>query len=94
MKCVCRPQPYASLKEVDLFQAEDPAFAVESHTAPPSPVTERFSNVTLLGGIFSCQDEPDNQPLTSTKSLEDLRTLKDSEEPQMKLLCQVRGSPE
>ncbi|TNM92511.1 hypothetical protein fugu_019523 [Takifugu bimaculatus] len=83
-----QPQPYHSLKEVDLLHGDEPAFGVEIHTAPPSPVSERFSNVTLLGGIFSCQDEPDNQPLTLTKSLEDLRTPKDSEEPQVKLICQ------
>lgn len=74
-----------------MFQADEPAFGVESHTAPPSPISERFSNVTLLGGIFGCQEEPDNQPLTLTKSLEDLRMPKETEEPQVKLICQVRG---
>lgn len=73
------------------MHGDESAFGVEIHTAPPSPVSERLSNVTLLGGIFSCQDEPDNQPLTLTKSLEDLRTPKDSEEPQVKLICQVGG---
>lgn len=91
LKCLHRPQPYTSLKEVDVFQADEPAFGVESHTAPPSPISERFSNVTLLGGIFGCQEEPDNQPLTLTKSLEDLRMPKETEEPQVKLICQVRG---
>lgn len=74
-----------------MFQADEPAFGVESHTAPPSPISERFSNVTLLGGIFGCQEEPDNQPLTLTKSLEDLRMPKETEEPQVKFICQVRG---
>ncbi|KAK5851611.1 hypothetical protein PBY51_023151 [Eleginops maclovinus] len=68
------PQPYRSLKEVELLEG------AESHTAPPSPVNEKFSNVTLLGDIFGCQDEPDSQHITLAKSLEDLRTPKDSEE--------------
>ncbi|KAF3848672.1 hypothetical protein F7725_015169 [Dissostichus mawsoni] len=46
----------------------------------PLPVNEKFSNVTLLGDIFGCQDEPDSQHITLAKSLEDLRTPKDSEE--------------
>lgn len=91
LTCLHRPQAYRSLKEVDLLQGDEAACGAEVHTAPPSPVGERFSNVTLLGGVFSCQDEPDNQSLTLTKSLEDLRTAKDSEEPQVKLICQVRG---
>ncbi|KAK1884330.1 DENN domain containing protein 1A, partial [Dissostichus eleginoides] len=66
--------PYRSLKEAELLEG------AESHTAPPSPVNEKFSNVTLLGDIFGCQDEPDSQHITLAKSLEDLRTPKDSEE--------------
>ncbi|KAL3041254.1 hypothetical protein OYC64_019453 [Pagothenia borchgrevinki] len=69
-----QPQPYRSLKEAELLEG------AESHTAPPSPVNEKFSNVTLLGDIFGCQDEPDIQHITLAKSLEDLRTPKDSEE--------------
>ncbi|KAM9841372.1 DENN domain-containing protein 1A [Aulostomus maculatus] len=82
-----QPQPYRSLKEVELM-GEDPGFGAESHTAPPSPVTEKFSNVNLLGDIFGCQDEPDSQPVTLAKSLEDLRTPKDSEELQAKFTYQ------
>uniref|UniRef100_A0A8P4K0H9 DENN/MADD domain containing 1A n=1 Tax=Dicentrarchus labrax TaxID=13489 RepID=A0A8P4K0H9_DICLA len=82
--CPCRPQPYRSLKEVELIEGDDPGFGAESHTAPPSPVTEKFSNINLLGDIFGCQDEPDSQPMTLAKSLEDLRTPKDSEELQAK----------
>uniref|UniRef100_A0A1A7X3U4 DENN/MADD domain containing 1A n=3 Tax=Iconisemion striatum TaxID=60296 RepID=A0A1A7X3U4_9TELE len=82
------PQPYRSLKEVDLIEGEDPGFGAESHTAPPSPVTEKFSNINLLGDIFVCQDEPDSQPVTLAKSLEDLRTPKDSEELQAKFTYQ------
>ncbi|CAK6972287.1 DENN domain-containing protein 1A isoform X1 [Scomber scombrus] len=81
---VDQPQPYRSLKEAELMEGDDPGFGAESHTAPPSPVTEKFSNVNLLGDIFGCQDEPDNQPITLAKSLEDLRTPKDSEELQAK----------
>lgn len=72
-----QPQPYRSLKEVELIEGDDPGFGAESHTAPPSPVNEKFSSVNLLGDIFGCQDEPDNQPITLAKSLEDLRTPKD-----------------
>ncbi|XP_051268228.1 DENN domain-containing protein 1A isoform X4 [Dicentrarchus labrax] len=81
---VDQPQPYRSLKEVELIEGDDPGFGAESHTAPPSPVTEKFSNINLLGDIFGCQDEPDSQPMTLAKSLEDLRTPKDSEELQAK----------
>ncbi|XP_042250790.1 DENN domain-containing protein 1A isoform X2 [Thunnus maccoyii] len=82
------PQPYRSLKEAELMEGDDPGFGAESHTAPPSPVTEKFSNVNLLGDIFGCQDEPDSQPITLAKSLEDLRTPKDSEELQAKFTYQ------
>ncbi|XP_061590614.1 DENN domain-containing protein 1A isoform X2 [Cololabis saira] len=82
------PQPYRSLKEVELMEGDDPGFGAESHTAPPSPVTEKFSNINLLGDIFGCQDEPDSQPITLAKSLEDLRTPKDPEELQAKFTYQ------
>ncbi|XP_044029477.1 DENN domain-containing protein 1A isoform X2 [Siniperca chuatsi] len=85
---VDQPQPYRSLKEVELIEGDDPGFGAESHTAPPSPVNEKFSNVNLLGDIFGCQDEPDSQPVTLAKSLEDLRTPKDSEELQAKFTYQ------
>uniref|UniRef100_UPI0037E90BBC DENN domain-containing protein 1A n=1 Tax=Semicossyphus pulcher TaxID=241346 RepID=UPI0037E90BBC len=85
---VDQPQPYRSLKEVELMEGDDPGFGAESHTAPPSPVTEKFSNINLLGDIFGCQDEPDSQHMTLAKSLEDLRTPKDSEELQAKFTYQ------
>ncbi|XP_070706407.1 DENN domain-containing protein 1A [Pempheris klunzingeri] len=85
---VDQPQPYRSLKEVELIEGDDPGFGAESHTAPPSPVNEKFSNVNLLGDIFGCQDEPDSQPMTLAKSLEDLRTPKDSEDLQPKFTYQ------
>ncbi|XP_029300433.1 LOW QUALITY PROTEIN: DENN domain-containing protein 1A [Cottoperca gobio] len=82
------PQPYRSLKEVQLMEGDDADLGAESHTVPPSPVNEKFSNVNLLGDIFGCQDEPDSQPITLAKSLEDLRTPKDSEELQAKFTYQ------
>ncbi|XP_072228519.1 DENN domain-containing protein 1A isoform X2 [Leuresthes tenuis] len=82
------PQPYRSLKEVELIEGDDTGLGAESHTAPPSPVTEKFSNINLLGDIFGCQDEPDSQQITLAKSLEDLRTPKDSEELQTKFSYQ------
>ncbi|KAM6902053.1 DENN domain-containing protein 1A isoform 2-T2 [Lycodopsis pacificus] len=83
-----QPQPYRSLKEAALIEGIDPGFGAESHTAPPSPVNEKFSNVNLLGDIFGCQDEPDSQPITLAKSLEDLRTPKDTEGLQAKFTYQ------
>lgn len=88
--CPCRPQPYRSLKEAELIEGVEPIFGAECHTAPPSPVNEKFSNVNLLGDIFGCQDEPDSQPITLAKSLEDLRTPKDCCELQTKFTYQVR----
>uniref|UniRef100_A0A7N6BWG1 UDENN domain-containing protein n=1 Tax=Anabas testudineus TaxID=64144 RepID=A0A7N6BWG1_ANATE len=82
------PQPYRSLKEVELIEGFDPSFGTECHTAPPSPVNEKFSNVNLLGDIFGCQDEPDCHPITLAKSLEDLRTPKESDELQAKFTYQ------
>ncbi|XP_077944494.1 DENN domain-containing protein 1A isoform X2 [Gasterosteus aculeatus] len=82
------PQPYRSLKEVELIEGVDPAFGAESHTAPPSPVNEKFSNINLLGDVFGCQDEPESQAITLAKSLEDLRTPKDAEERQAKFTYQ------
>lgn len=73
-----------------MIDVDDTGFGAESHTAPPSPVNERFSNVNLLGDIFGCQDEPDSLPMTLAKSLEDLRTPKISEELQAKFTYQVR----
>uniref|UniRef100_A0A3B3VXV5 DENN domain-containing protein 1A-like n=1 Tax=Poecilia latipinna TaxID=48699 RepID=A0A3B3VXV5_9TELE len=81
-----QPQPYRSLKEVELI--DDRGLGAESLTAPPSPVTEKFSNVNLLGDIFGCQDEPECQPITLAKSLEDLRTPKDFGELQAKFTFQ------
>ncbi|KAM6985161.1 LOW QUALITY PROTEIN: DENN domain-containing protein 1A [Aplochiton taeniatus] len=72
-----QPQPYRSLKEAGFAEGEEPALGPERHTAPPSPVMEKFSDINLLGDMFSCQDEPDSQPLSLAKSLEELRTPKD-----------------
>ncbi|KAM9306525.1 DENN domain-containing protein 1A isoform 2-T2 [Pholidichthys leucotaenia] len=83
-----QPQPYRSLKEIEMMEGDDSSFGQESHTAPPSPVNEKFSNVNLLGDIFGCQDEPDSQPIALAKSLEDLRTPKESNELQSKFTYQ------
>ncbi|XP_033845372.1 DENN domain-containing protein 1A isoform X2 [Periophthalmus magnuspinnatus] len=79
-------QPYHSLKEVELLEGDDNG--PERHTAPSSPVNEKFSNINLLGDIFGCQDEPDNQPITLAKSLEDLRTPKETDDVQSKFTYQ------
>lgn len=81
-------QPYRSLKEVELLEGDDMGFGTERHTAPSSPVSEKFSNVNLLGDIFGCQDEPDSQPISLAKSLEDLRTPKETDDMQSKFTYQ------
>uniref|UniRef100_A0A8C6WKQ5 DENN/MADD domain containing 1A n=1 Tax=Neogobius melanostomus TaxID=47308 RepID=A0A8C6WKQ5_9GOBI len=81
-------QPYRSLKEVELLEGDDTGFGTERHTAPSSPVSEKFSNVNLLGDIFGCQDEPDCQHITLAKSLEDLRTPKEADDTQSKFTYQ------
>ena len=85
-----RPQPYRSLKEAESAEGgEEPGVGAERHTAPSSPITEKFSNVNLLGDIFNCQDEPENPSVSLAKSLEDLRTPKSLEELQAKFTYQV-----
>ncbi|KAJ3605851.1 hypothetical protein NHX12_027894, partial [Muraenolepis orangiensis] len=75
------PQPYRSLKDAESMEGEEPGTGAERHTAPSSPITEKFSNVNLLGDIFNCQDEPsEGQSVSLAKSLEDLRTPKSLEE--------------
>ncbi|XP_053720822.1 DENN domain-containing protein 1A isoform X1 [Synchiropus splendidus] len=81
------PQPYRSLKESELAEADHDVGA-ESQTAPPSPLMEKFSNINLLSDIFGCQDEPESQPITLAKSLEDLRTPKDADELKTKFTYQ------
>ncbi|KAG7280811.1 hypothetical protein CRUP_035476 [Coryphaenoides rupestris] len=83
-----QPQPYRSLKEAESMEGEEPGAGAERHTAPSSPITERFSNVNLLGDIFNCQDEPENPSVNLAKSLEDLRTPKSLEELQAKFTYQ------
>jgi len=70
-------------------EGEEPGPGAERHTAPSSPITEKFSNVNLLGDIFNCQDEPENPSVSLAKSLEDLRTPKSLEELQAKFTYQV-----
>ncbi|XP_028828790.1 DENN domain-containing protein 1A isoform X3 [Denticeps clupeoides] len=85
------PQPYRSLKEADLMEGEG-GFEKErpqGYTAPSSPVTEKSSDINLLGDIFSYKDgEPENQQLSLAKSLEDLRLTKEPEEQQAKFSYQ------
>ncbi|XP_062410944.1 DENN domain-containing protein 1A isoform X2 [Sardina pilchardus] len=85
------PQPYRSLKESDLMEGEE-AFAEErpqGHTAPPSPVREKYPDINLLGDILNYQEgETESQQLSLAKSLEDLRLPKDPEEQQAKFSYQ------
>ncbi|XP_041915022.1 DENN domain-containing protein 1A isoform X2 [Alosa sapidissima] len=85
------PQPYRSLKESDLMEGEE-ALGDErpqGHTAPPSPVREKYSDVNLLGDILNYQEgETESQQLSLAKSLEDLRLPKDPAEQQAKFSYQ------
>ncbi|MFT7817546.1 DENN domain-containing protein 1A [Arapaima gigas] len=85
------PQPYRSLKEADVAEVEERQLTdrPQGHTAPPSPVSEKLTEVDLLGDIFSSMEaEPDDQPLSLAKSLEDLRTAASPEEPSAKFSYQ------
>ncbi|XP_041915025.1 DENN domain-containing protein 1A isoform X5 [Alosa sapidissima] len=86
-----QPQPYRSLKESDLMEGEE-ALGDErpqGHTAPPSPVREKYSDVNLLGDILNYQEgETESQQLSLAKSLEDLRLPKDPAEQQAKFSYQ------
>ena len=75
------------MKEAQLTEGGESGIGVESQTAPPSPLTEKFTDINLLGDIFSCQDEPESQSLA--KSLEDLRTFKEAEKLEAKFNYQV-----
>ncbi|XP_058843147.1 DENN domain-containing protein 1A-like isoform X2 [Acipenser ruthenus] len=76
------PQPYKTLKEADIAEAEKGM----GHTAPPSPVaSQRITEINLLGDIFSSLDvDLEKQPLSQAKSLEDLRTPKEEGPQQVK----------
>ncbi|XP_058843148.1 DENN domain-containing protein 1A-like isoform X3 [Acipenser ruthenus] len=77
-----QPQPYKTLKEADIAEAEKGM----GHTAPPSPVaSQRITEINLLGDIFSSLDvDLEKQPLSQAKSLEDLRTPKEEGPQQVK----------
>ncbi|XP_058861282.1 DENN domain-containing protein 1A-like isoform X5 [Acipenser ruthenus] len=77
-----QPQPYKTLKEADIAEAEKGM----GHTAPPSPVaSQRITEINLLGDIFSSLDvDSEKQPLSQAKSLEDLRTPKEEGPQQLK----------
>lgn len=85
-----RPQPYKTLKEADIAEAEKGM----GHTAPPSPVaSQRITEINLLGDIFSSLDvDSEKQPLSQAKSLEDLRTPKEEGPQQVKFGYQVGES--
>uniref|UniRef100_A0A8C9RNI3 DENN domain containing 1A n=1 Tax=Scleropages formosus TaxID=113540 RepID=A0A8C9RNI3_SCLFO len=91
-----QPQPYRSLKEADVADMEDMRVTDrrQGHTAPPSPVAEKLTEVDLLGDIFSCvEGETEDQPFSLAKSLEDLRTANTPEESSAKFSYQVRCPP-
>nr|XP_057913150.1 DENN domain-containing protein 1A-like isoform X1 [Doryrhamphus excisus] len=75
-------QPYHSLREAEWMEERD------CQTAPPSPLKENISNVSLLANIFSCLDEHESPGFPLAKSLEDLRILQDSDALQAKLTCE------
>ncbi|XP_029109021.1 DENN domain-containing protein 1A isoform X3 [Scleropages formosus] len=86
-----QPQPYRSLKEADVADMEDMRVTDrrQGHTAPPSPVAEKLTEVDLLGDIFSCvEGETEDQPFSLAKSLEDLRTANTPEESSAKFSYQ------
>lgn len=63
----------------------------QGHTAPPSPLTEKYSDINLLGDILSYQEGgTESQQLSLAKSLEDLRLTKDPEDLQAKFSYQVK----
>ncbi|KAJ8285730.1 hypothetical protein GJAV_G00030280 [Gymnothorax javanicus] len=77
-----QPQPYRTLKEADLAEVEEGQRPerVQGHTAPPSPVADKISELSFLDDLFGLEGELESQTLTLAKSLEDLRTPKDPDE--------------
>ncbi|XP_030624159.1 DENN domain-containing protein 1A [Chanos chanos] len=88
------PQPYRSLKEADLGEREDEEGSgverIQGHTAPPSPVSERVSDMNLLGDLFSSGQEGDSesQQHSLARSLEELRITADTNQQQAKFSYQ------
>ncbi|KAI1900652.1 hypothetical protein AGOR_G00052120 [Albula goreensis] len=76
------PQPYRTLKEADFAEGEEGQGAerVLGHTAPPSPVADKITEISLLDDIFGLEGESESQTLSLAKSLEDLRTPKDPDD--------------
>ncbi|XP_036382504.1 DENN domain-containing protein 1A isoform X1 [Megalops cyprinoides] len=87
------PQPYRTLKEADFAEGEEGQVGqvgerLQGHTAPPSPVGDKITEISLLDDIFNLEGESESQTLTLAKSLEDLRTPKDPEEESAKFSYQ------
>uniref|UniRef100_A0A4W4FBF6 UDENN domain-containing protein n=1 Tax=Electrophorus electricus TaxID=8005 RepID=A0A4W4FBF6_ELEEL len=90
MSVCVRPQPYRSLKEAEFVEGEAVARCFQGNTAPPSPVQDKFSELSLLEGSFNSQQmEPTHSlhtktnthtPLSTARSLEELRLVCEQEE--------------
>ncbi|NWQ78321.1 DEN1A protein, partial [Columbina picui] len=78
-----QPQPYRALKESDSADGEEALSPERSkEPLPPSaPVSSKATEINLLEDIFpNLEVEPQAQPLSQAKSLEDLRTPKEEAE--------------
>ncbi|XP_076836911.1 DENN domain-containing protein 1A isoform X2 [Brachyhypopomus gauderio] len=83
------PQPYRSLKEAEFVEEgkEVAAMCFQGNTAPPSPVQERLSEMSLLEGSFSNQQrEPTHSVHTKTNTHTLLSTARSLEE--LRLVCE------
>lgn len=80
-----QPQPYRALKESDSADGEDAGSPEKAREPlPPSPLlSSKASEVNLLEDIFpslEVEAQPQPQPLSQAKSLEDLRAPKEEAE--------------
>uniref|UniRef100_A0A4W4FBF1 UDENN domain-containing protein n=1 Tax=Electrophorus electricus TaxID=8005 RepID=A0A4W4FBF1_ELEEL len=105
--CLCEsmylPQPYRSLKEAEFVEGEAVARCFQGNTAPPSPVQDKFSELSLLEGSFNSQQmEPTHSlhtktnthtPLSTARSLEELRLVCEQEEQHTSVSYQVPSLP-
>ncbi|XP_026872679.2 DENN domain-containing protein 1A isoform X3 [Electrophorus electricus] len=95
------PQPYRSLKEAEFVEGEAVARCFQGNTAPPSPVQDKFSELSLLEGSFNSQQmEPTHSlhtktnthtPLSTARSLEELRLVCEQEEQHTSVSYQFSG---
>ncbi|XP_036418985.1 DENN domain-containing protein 1A isoform X2 [Colossoma macropomum] len=86
------PQPYRSLKEAELVEEGEEVGAerFQGNTAPPSPIQDKFSELSLLETSFSSQQgEPTHAsrtklymhvPLGPARSLEELSSVPETQE--------------